>query len=81
MRHLDHEHDMTVVAACGGGQEDGHEVVERLAQACPGVVVTDLVMPAFTAAVPPHPSWGHHSTCPSCSSPPRPRCWARACLC
>jgi hypothetical protein len=56
VRHLDHEHDMTVVAACGGGQEDGHEVVESLAQACPGVVVTDLVMPAFTAAVPPHPS-------------------------
>ena len=41
----DQEHDMTVVAVCGDGQE-----AERLTQARPDVVVTDLVMPRLDGA-------------------------------
>jgi DNA-binding NarL/FixJ family response regulator len=43
---VDQEHDMTVVAVCG----DGQEAVECLAQARPDVVVTDLVMPRLDGA-------------------------------
>jgi len=43
---IDQEHDMTVVAVCG----DGQEAVERLTQARPDVVITDLVMPHLDGA-------------------------------
>jgi two-component system, NarL family, response regulator DesR len=40
---LNQEHDITVVAGCSGGQE----ALERLEQARPDVVVTDLNMPVL----------------------------------